>query len=326
MNYYDLYLSIGPVCRPAYHLMINDLRNEAYPLDWQMEYSLDTIIHLFQTKFNDFFTDIEESNPDWNGTHRKIKDTKNNIISIHHFSKDIELPKAHEEFLQKMSLRFQKLDEKLKKANKIVLIGNRNDTVKELQNFITEFSCLYPHLEIKLINIRNNRELSIDSYSKNHYVVNENLSIEEYCINDAFNITTQNRADWRGNVAMWGKILEKYHSKYFNQKIVDKIKSTSHHLVIFGAGQRCWDLVYKFNKYNITIKGIAVTDSTNNPEFIGRYAVKPISEYDKNDFIVISLADRKEAEIVRNTLVSNGYRDLSFVDSTLAIETFSKPT
>ena len=99
MYYYDLYMSVGNACRPAYHLALNDLRNEAYPLDWQMEYSLDTVIHLFKTKFSDFFVDIEEA-VEFEAACRQVKDVKNNIISIHHFPRNIELEKAQEEFVK----------------------------------------------------------------------------------------------------------------------------------------------------------------------------------------------------------------------------------
>ena len=85
---YDMYISLGPDCRPAMHLKIHNLRTLASPLDYQMSYSLDTVLKLFQTGFEDFFVEIKED-LELSRTIEKrwIVDIKNNIISIHHFDK-----------------------------------------------------------------------------------------------------------------------------------------------------------------------------------------------------------------------------------------------
>ncbi len=322
MYYYDLYISVGGACRPAYHLQANDLRNEAYPLDWQMEYSLDTVIHLFKTQFVDFFVDIEEDNNRGDSKYRWINDTTNNIVSIHYFSRNIEVEKAQKKFLEKMSKRFKNMDDKLEKAKRVVLICNRTDTIEKLQLFLKEFSLLYPHLEIKLINIRNNEEMEINSYNMKRYVLSDCLSIEEYSFNDTFNGFTQERADWRGNMEIWGNILNNYYNKHRFEcfRIMQKIKDENKELVIYGAGKRCLDLLYRFDKYDIQIKGIAVTDTHNNSQSIRQYGVNAIEKYDKDDTIVISLKDRYEAEIIKNTLLSKGYYNLYFVNDKLNLE------
>lgn len=267
MYEYDLYMSIGLACRPAYHLQINDLRNEAYPLDWQMEYSLDTVIHLFKTKFIDFFVDIEENNIERKSEHRWIRDITNNIISIHHFSRNIQVREAQKEFLQQTKKRFKNLDDKLEKAKRVLLICNRADTIEKFQLFLKEFSLLYPHLEIKLINIRNNEDLETNSYNMRQYVLSDNLSIEEYSFNDTFNNSTHETFDWRGNVEIWRDILSNYYNKH-GFEIMQKVKDEYNDIVIYGAGKKCLDLLYKLEKHNIQIKGIAVTDTLNNPEVI----------------------------------------------------------
>ncbi len=91
MQTFDIIISLGKVCRPAYQLKVNGLRDKAYPLDWQMDYSLDTVEHLFATGFEDFFTDIVEEESSSLNENRRIKDVKNGIISLHHFSKSIGL-------------------------------------------------------------------------------------------------------------------------------------------------------------------------------------------------------------------------------------------
>ena len=316
---YDLYIPVGRACRTAHHLTLNELRNEAYPLDWMMAYSLDTVIHLFKTKFVDFFVNIEEDNIGGDNKNRRIKDITNNIVSIHHFPRNVEVEKAKTEFLAKMNKRFKKLDDKLEKAKRVVLICNRTDTIEKLQIFLKEFSTLYPHLEIKLINIREDENVEVNSYNTKQYVVTDFLSIEEYCFNDMFNTISNEEADWRGNVEVWGHILKGYYNKN-NFEIMQKVKMENRNLVIYGAGKRCLTLLDKFDKYNIKIKGIAVTDLFNNPLSIRQYPVKTIEKYDKDDTIVISLADRDEAKIIQNTLFAKGYCNIFFVNDCYVLE------
>lgn len=99
-----------------------------------------------------------------------------------------------------------------------------------------------------------------------------------------------------------------------------KVKAENKALVIYGAGKRCLDLLHKFNKYNIEIKGIAVTDTSSNPRSLRQYSVHIIEKYDKDDAIIISLKDRQEAEIVKNNLLSKGYANLYFVNESLVLE------
>jgi len=48
-NIYNIFISVGSACKPAYHLRASGLRYCASPLDWMMRYSLETVIHLFKT-------------------------------------------------------------------------------------------------------------------------------------------------------------------------------------------------------------------------------------------------------------------------------------
>ncbi len=244
MYNYDLYLSIGSACRPAFHLKISDLRNEAYPLDWQWGYSLDTVIHLFKTKFLDFFVNIEEENDEWQGKHRQIRDVSNNIVSIHHFSREVEVEKEQKEFLKKMNKRFRNLDSKLENAKRVVLICNRNDSIEKLEFFLKEFSLIYPHLEIKLINIRNNEKMELNEYDTKRYMLSDYLSIEEYSFNDSFNGFTYEKADWRGNMKIWGDILKKYNNNHSNIEIIKQLKAEDRAVVIYGAGKRFFDIMH----------------------------------------------------------------------------------
>ncbi|MBQ8490580.1 MAG: hypothetical protein IJ535_12435 [Pseudobutyrivibrio sp.] len=56
---FDLFLSIGHNCTPAFNLRDNYLRIISAPLDWMYGYSLNTVLHLFKSGFTDFFIQYE---------------------------------------------------------------------------------------------------------------------------------------------------------------------------------------------------------------------------------------------------------------------------
>ncbi|MBF4468082.1 MAG: hypothetical protein ISP01_01625 [Methanobrevibacter arboriphilus] len=51
----DFIISLGPACRVAHYLRENNLRYVANPLDWMMNYNLESVIHWFKNDFDDFF-------------------------------------------------------------------------------------------------------------------------------------------------------------------------------------------------------------------------------------------------------------------------------
>lgn len=46
----DYIVCFGSNCQVAYHLKRNNLRFHSNPFDWQVNYSLDTVINLLKTK------------------------------------------------------------------------------------------------------------------------------------------------------------------------------------------------------------------------------------------------------------------------------------
>ena len=311
-EYYDLYMSIGIACRPAMHLGINDLRCEAFPLDWQMAYSLDTVIHLFKSSFQDFFSDIEEdTKQEGVEKNRRIIDIKNNIISIHHFPQSQELEETQREFRKKMIKRFTNLDRKLRESKRIVLVANRTESLEQLKDFLKQFSQLYPHLEIKLINVRTVETKNSDKYERKCYHVAENLFIEEYLFNDVYNSETGEMYSARGNISAWGNILK----SYYLSCSVDGVKQLKKYksIIIYGAGKNCICVITKILKHELPITGIAVSDINNNPSNVMGYDVNLIEKYDRTSLVVISLANQKESIKIKDELEKKGYCNLAML-------------
>ena len=81
----DFILSLGPACRPAWHLKLNQLRYVSCPFDWMMSYSLETVIKFLKQKnLNGFFEKYEYMNRD-SGNCKVVKDITNQVISMHSF-------------------------------------------------------------------------------------------------------------------------------------------------------------------------------------------------------------------------------------------------
>lgn len=303
---FDIYIPIGSVCRPAKQLLINDLRKEAYPLDWQIVPHIDTVLHLFETRFEDFFTDIVEIDPAPESTNRSIEDVKNDITSIHHFPKNMEVEVVHKEFLSKMRRRFERLEKRLMSEKSCILIGNRTDSIETIKAFLEDFSNLYPHLRIELLNVRSDKKMDSAHMEKEEIQLNEKLSIIEYRLNDFIDSHTGERYGWKGNCVLWKKILDDYSTMDEVQKI-EKYKKIEKPYVIYGAGKMCIRTLDKLKKFEIEVKGIAVSDTSNNPNNIEGKKVTAIEEYEKDDPIIVALKDQDEAKKIIGILKNKGY-------------------
>lgn len=159
----DCIFSVGSACRPAQWLRKTHKRFQASPFDWMMKYSLDTVNHCFKTKFSDFFQSAAPTG-ETIGSSRVVRDNKNGIVSMHHFSKYISLEDAKKDVRAMMIRRGKKVDRILRNSNTILLICNRQkDSLGDFKRFIRNFSKMYPGRNITLINIHSDGGRSVRS-------------------------------------------------------------------------------------------------------------------------------------------------------------------
>ena len=279
----DVVFSIGPACRPAYHLASNGFRKFAAPLDWQMGYSLETVLQLFKTGFYDFFVEIEEDDS-YEGEMRKVWDVRNKVCSIHHFSRDVDLKQNQEIFREKMRRRYERLDKKIKESSSIGLVCNRNLEIEQFKTFLLEFSQIYPQKKIILINIKNEdtKEKRIEKYD-----VNENLEIHQYILFDEGESGTH---WWIGNSENWYWVLNHYELGY--RKVLATLQPVLNEksLVVYGAGVIAKRVIEILRRNHIKVDGIAVTKMDGNPSEVEGIKVKSIEVYDgKNTFFLVAV-------------------------------------
>ena len=205
---FDIILSVGGACRPAYYLRKHDLRFCANPLDWMMSYSLDTVIHLYKTKFNDFFVDfVEDKQKSLENNCSWYIDNKNNIISMHYTG----LESNNSLFRDIMKDRFKKINSTLLSANKICFISNRMESIDVYKKFLEKMAEIYSG-NITYINIRDKKDI-ITTPPIKHYKekMSEKLNLIEYEFNDIHpkggDLKINNDA-WIGNYAIWDNIMK----------------------------------------------------------------------------------------------------------------------
>ena len=207
MKKYDAYLPIGNDCSPAYYLKACGLRTEAYPLDW-MVFNAHAMIHLFRTGFSDFFSAVAEEKSSDASPCRYIRDTANDILSIHHFPKDRETADVLNEFHSKMRRRYLRLHDRLMHSGSLLMLGYRQDTEEHVKNTLLEFAAIYPHLSIHLINVRHMPEMVSNQLCRERHDLNAHLALTLCYFNDRYDASSQKSFDIWGNKALWRRVLE----------------------------------------------------------------------------------------------------------------------
>lgn len=207
MTRYDTCLPIGGDCSPAHYLQTFGLRTESYPLDW-MIFSADTFIRLFRTEFSDYFSSIVEEESVAENPCRYIRDTANDILSIHHFPKDREIADVIDGFHSKMRRRYLRLHERLTRSGSLLMLGYRQDTEEQVENTLVAFAAIYPHLSIHLINVHHMPDMDSDQLRREQHVLNAYLAVTHCYFNDRYDTHAQRSFGIWGNEALWHRVLE----------------------------------------------------------------------------------------------------------------------
>ena len=314
---YDLYLSVGPTCQPSENLRRNFLRDFSAPLDWMGHYSLETVLHLFRTGYDDFFKEYkideerEGARGDVMGNMRLVTDTLNGIDSIHHFPEFEDMDYAHRMFSDKMSERAARLERRIRSAGSVALVTRRADTKEEMMSFLRAFHDIYPHLKLLLLNFRHDDSFGFEDYEKEVVFDDGTLSYHDYLLND----TLQGKEVWFGNSYVWQKILSQYDTPETSliRNEWKTYREQNQNLIMYGAGKGCIEaLNYCFNR-GIEIDGIAVRSMTDNPREINGIKVKLYTYYPKDSAIIVSLKDIKESIEAKKDLNDAGFNNIVFL-------------
>ncbi|MBR0038669.1 MAG: hypothetical protein IJP71_01535 [Lachnospiraceae bacterium] len=309
-KYIDFMLSIGLNCKPAINIMSNGFRFFSSPLDFVEVRTIESVLHLFESKFDSFFSNykIDFSKKTATGCYW-IDDLTNEIYTIHFMKKGMPILESYRKFKEAMNLRAKRLDDRLKKVSKIVIVSQRPESKEELTWFLNEFSNLYPNLCIDFINMRNDMKMSFDEIKVINVLDDGKLSYTEYTFND----TRKCLIVPEGNIEMWSKILLQYendnlmHLKKEWQILGDSNKQ----MLLYGTDRKVERIANWLS--NIGINNVSV--------------VKRIDDInDKTDLcIILCIVDKKavdkgNVDYLKNILSDRGYKNILVCDDYLRVK------
>ena len=203
----DLIVNVGSSCRTARNLQDNSLRYISSPLDWMCGYSLETVLALFQSGFENFFAHRERVTGKYY-SHQHIRDMDTGMESLHHFPHGVDIDAFYEsDFKPAVKRRFRTLDMMIKKSKHVLLMCNREDGHEAVVDFLLRFSALYG-CGFTMINVRNT--YPENSHAVYRYEVSDRCALIEHHFCDVHPKTGHefdNSDWWTGNVEKWAEVL-----------------------------------------------------------------------------------------------------------------------
>lgn len=193
---YDVIVSLGSGCQPAYQLNKNSLRSFAGPFDWFVSGSLPNIGRLFKNKLNGFFEYGNIVELQLHDNFRVVKDTYYDCISYHDFPLSDNIDsitlKSYQKFKEKLDRRLNNLTKKINDGQNILFVRENGeyDDVLGVQQSLREFA----HKEFDI--------LVINHPQSNSDVVEEDWEIGGVC---AVKVPHVDR--WEGHDTSWKYIL-----------------------------------------------------------------------------------------------------------------------
>ena len=223
---FDSVWSIGMHCRPAYYIEKYNLRFQAAPFDWMMKYSLQEIINQIKSKFENFFSNIEDITPkNSKSDHRMVKDKIGKTVSIHHFPRNVSAENYKKTFRNMMIKRPNRMDSIIKSSKNIGFIyENKVNNLNEIINFGKQISQIYKNLDnVVIFHIINSKDENLKEAEK---TISDKVTVISIKLNDVpLDKNGREYESWKGNPDKWKNYVMKFifPSKTLKQNIFDSL-------------------------------------------------------------------------------------------------------
>lgn len=198
------FISCGNACRPAYWLRKYEMRKQSLPFDWMKDYTLQTLAKIIKEGMHDWFEHYEENEEKIGPEHRYVKDTLNEITSIHAFPVDKTIEEYMPEFKATYQRRYEHLINVLSTSSSVCLVGNRTETPEEFFEFIKALENLFPQTQFIVINVHH----SEDKKEILKYKVSQQSMLYYIYAYDKYEDPTSKYA-WHGNTKLWQDIFSR---------------------------------------------------------------------------------------------------------------------
>ena len=205
--YFDKIISLGSTCQTAYQLKRMGFRNESYPFDWLFSLETKKLVLAMKNDFKDWclLENLEESESQTE--HRRLLDTKYNMIYQHHFPKEQSVEESYDKVYRVILKRVKRLMELKNSSQKVLFVRTNTseadsdeDSIMQLGKTICDFgkdSCL--------LVINHTKKFSLNCIK----TITPNVIITEvYDMND------NSGQDWRGYNLHWNRLFDNIRLSY----------------------------------------------------------------------------------------------------------------
>ena len=139
---YDLILSIGSRCKISYNLRRRKLQLESFPFDWIYVPRISLVDELFASNFQNFFLEenlrLRSKQPRFD----EVDDLATGMYSAHDFATDKSIHECYQEVMQKYKRRILKLNSRISKAERILMVYGAEDNFFSDEEIIRQFALL----------------------------------------------------------------------------------------------------------------------------------------------------------------------------------------
>lgn len=167
MEKFDLIVPFGSYCVTSYNLRAENLQTQSLPFDWIYNANLPLCIDLLQNNFKNFLAKDKLTYLRQDGKNFIFKNAYG-VELIHDF-KNEDLEVDYEEVAERYQRRINRLYQKIAQSNSILFVNvdeSENYTEPQIAAYAQKLSSLYPEKNIKLLYIKNIKELKKIEFKK----------------------------------------------------------------------------------------------------------------------------------------------------------------
>lgn len=172
---------------------------------------------------------------------------------------------------------------------------------------------------VQYITVLKNVIYFVDDKAVYKYLKYKHNNISNNIINLSYNETEQLKKEMHDEFSkfiLWEFLYKNESSKIAISEQCNNLLLEYKKVILYGAGNIVKTMLNIFNKYDIVLQGIAVSDKRNNPENLYGHSVYEISElkqYAKECLVIVALK-KKYHKNVNELLEKYSFKNVFFID------------
>lgn len=196
---YDLILSIGSRCKISYNLRRRKLQLESFPFDWIYVPRISLVDELFASNFQNFFLEenlrLRSKQPRFD----EVDDLATGMYSAHDFATDKSIHECYQEVMQKYKRRILKLNSRISKAERILMVYGAEDNFFSDEEIIRQFALLQKRFFSKKLDL-------LYFYLPEKMIAYDKTQLTPNVVKISFQ--KERVFEWQGNTELFDESLE----------------------------------------------------------------------------------------------------------------------